>query len=86
MSTSEKNVVELDPVQREFLMDSDKHALDLMKARLSVALANAEKALAQNEAVRMAYENLILKFTMKYSLKEKDIINEHGEIVRERSE
>lgn len=67
---------------KEFLSEQDKHALDLVKMKMALALANAEKALAQNETAKITYENLVLQLTFKYSLKEKDIITEQGEIIR----
>lgn len=67
---------------REFLSEQDKHALDLVKMKKALALANAEKALAQNEAAELQYNNLVLQLTFKYSLKEKDVITEQGEIKR----
>ena len=68
--------------QKEFLTDADKHTLDMIKMKRQLALANAEKALAQNEASELTYTNLVLQLTFKYSLKEKDQITEQGEIIR----
>jgi hypothetical protein len=72
--------------KKEFLSGEDKHALDLVKMKKALALANAEKALAQNEAAELYYNNLVLQLTFKYSLKEKDSITEQGEIVRSSKE
>lgn len=72
--------------QKEFLSDQDKHALDLVKMKRALALANAEKALAQNESAELQYNNLVLQLTLKYSLNEKDLITEQGEIVRGKKE
>lgn len=74
-----EQVVEM---KKEFLSDQDKHALDLVKMKKALALANAEKALAQNESAELQYNNLVLQLTFKYSLKEKDVITEQGEIKR----
>lgn len=68
--------------QKEFLSDQDKHALDLVKMRKALALANAEKALAQNESAELQYNNVVLQLSFKYGLKEKDVITEQGEIKR----
>jgi hypothetical protein len=67
---------------KEFLSDQDKHALDLVKMRKALALANAEKALAQNESAELQYNNVVLQLSFKYGLKEKDVITEQGEIKR----
>ncbi len=68
--------------QKEHLTDQDRYALELVKMKRAVALANAEKALAQNEAAELTYKNLVLQLTFKYALKEHDLITEQGEIVR----
>lgn len=78
---SDNNVIDID-LQKEFLSEQDKSALDNAKFKKTLALANAEKALAQNEAAGLLFDNLILQLTIKYGLKEKDIITEQGEIVR----
>lgn len=67
---------------KEFLSEQDKHALDLVKMRKALALANAEKALAQNESAELQYNNVVLQLSFKYGLKEKDVITEQGEIKR----
>lgn len=76
------DVSEVATVEKEFLSEQDKHILDLVKMKRALAVANAEKALAQNETAEMAYNNLVLQLTFKYGLKEKDLITEAGEIVR----
>jgi len=71
---------------KEYLSEQDKHALDLVKMKRALALANAEKALAQNESAELAYNNLVLQISFKYGLKEKDLINEQGEIIRSQNQ
>ena len=70
------------PESKEKLVESDRHVLDMAKMKRSLALANAEKALAQNEAAELGLNNIVLQLTMKYNLTEKDTINEQGEILR----
>jgi hypothetical protein len=67
---------------KEFLSENDKHALDLIKLKRALSAATAEKVLAQNEVTELTYTNLLLKLSMKYGLKEKDLITEQGEIIR----
>lgn len=59
----------------EFISDEDRHTLDMIKMKRALAIANAEKS-------ELAYSNLVLQLTLKYSLKEKDVITEQGEILR----
>lgn len=68
--------------QSEFLTEQEKYALDLCKMKRALALANAEKALAQNEVAELTLNNLVLQLKFKYSLAGTDKITEHGEIVR----
>ena len=63
------------PTQAEHLSIEDKYALDLIKLRRALAVAHSEKA-------ELAYNNIVLQLTLKYSLKEQDAITEQGEIVR----
>jgi hypothetical protein len=86
MSGEETTALETSAPAKEFLANQDKHLLDMVKMRMSLALANAEKALAQNETVKVSYDNLILQLSFKYNLKEKDLITEQGEIVRGKAE
>lgn len=81
------NVVELpvappvaSPVER--LSEVDRMALELAKANRKVALAQAEKALAQNETAELGYKYVVLQLYMKYGLTEADAINENGLVVR----
>lgn len=64
------------------LMETDKLALDLARARRQTALETAKTALAQNENAELAYKYLVLQIYMKYGLSEVDAISEAGEIVR----
>ncbi len=64
------------------LSDEDKHVLELSKMKRALALSNAEKALAQNESAEAQYRYIILQLSVKYNLKNDDIINDDGSIVR----
>jgi len=71
---SEQEKVKLDEV--------DRMALEVAKANKKTALANAEKALAQNETSELAYKYIVLQIYMKYGLNEKDAISESGDILK----
>lgn len=64
------------------LAEVDRMALELAKSNRKTALAQAEKALAQNETADLAYKYVVLQLYMKYGLTEADAITEAGEIVR----
>ena len=77
---SSEMAVELAPeapvvAQREFLTEADKHHMELIKMRMSLAVANADLA-------RLNYDKMVLQFTLRYGLKADDIITEDGEIRR----
>ena len=81
----EKNVVPEVPATASApakLAEIDRMALELAKANRKTALAQAEKALAQNETADLAYKYVILQLYMKYGLTEADAITEAGEIVK----
>lgn len=82
-NVSDVSVSQVDekPTQ-EFLSEQDKYALEMVKMKRALAIANAEKALAQNEASEMTYNNAILRLSIKYNLHEHDLITEQGEIKR----
>lgn len=67
---------------KETLSQVDHMALQLAKSRKETVLAQAEKALAQNEAAELAFKNIVLQLYMKYGLTQEDAINEQGEILR----
>lgn len=71
---SEQEKVRLDEV--------DRMALEVAKANKKTTLANAEKALAQNETAELAYKYIVLQVYMKYGLTEKDAISEGGDILK----
>lgn len=65
------------------LAEIDKFALELAKARRFIALAQAEKALAQQETAELGYRYVMLQLKIKYGLKDTDSINEEtGEIIK----
>lgn len=66
----------------EKLSDQDRYALDLMKSRRQVALAEAKTAISNGEVAELSYKNLVLQLFMKYGLTIDDVVNEDGSIVR----
>lgn len=68
--------------QVEKLSEVDRLALELSKANRRTALAQAEKAIAQNETSELAYKYVVLQLYMKYNLTEADAISEIGDILR----
>lgn len=79
---SDENVKDVVVTPKETLSDIDKMALELAKSRRQTVLAQAEKALAQNESAELAFKYVVLQLYMKYNLTEQDAINEQGEILR----
>lgn len=67
----------------EKISDQDKHTLDLMIMQRKVAIATAEKAIAENSASESAYKLALLQLYMKYGMNvETDAIDENGAIKR----
>jgi hypothetical protein len=67
----------------EMLGASDIAALEIAKLNRKVALKEAEKALAQNEAAEVSFKYVVLQLYMKYKLDAAtDAINEDGRILR----
>jgi len=56
--------------------------VEVAKANKRLALAQAEKALAQNETADVSYKYMILQLYMKYGLTAQDAIDESGNIIR----
>lgn len=79
---TEPKPIELPNLQKERLQETDRLALELAKANRKTALANAEKAIAQNETAELAYKYVVLQLYMKYGLTEQDAISEQGEVLR----
>lgn len=63
------------------LSPDDKVALDLAKAKRDLAVAQAEKMVAQSETADVSFKYLVLQIYMKYKLTEKDGIDEAGNII-----
>jgi len=83
MTSEEKDTpVVVEQVATPKLQEVDRMTLELAKANRKVALANAEKALAQNETSELAYKYMVLQLYMKYGLTEADAITEAGEIIK----
>lgn len=70
------------PPPNPFLMDVDKLQLELAKSNRKTALANAQKALAENEVAELKYKYLVLQIYMRYGLTEADAISETGDIIK----
>jgi len=64
------------------IAEEDRLALELAKANKKAALAQAEKAMAQNETAELAYKYVVLQIYMKYGLTESDAFTESGEIIK----
>jgi len=62
--------------------ETDRLLLEISKQKRLTALANAEKALAQNEAAELAYKYVVLQLYVKYSLTSEDALNEDGSIIK----
>jgi hypothetical protein len=67
---------------QEKMQEMDRMQLELAKSKRQTALAQAEKALAQNETAELNYKYVILQLYMKYGLNQNDAISENGDIVR----
>lgn len=67
--------------QKTTIDEVDKLALELAKARRQIALAGAEKAIAQQETAEIGYRYVVLQIYMKYGLTGKDAIDENGVII-----
>lgn len=80
-SSEEKTAAKPDSF-KEKLSETDRMTLELAKTNKQLALAQAEKALAQNETAELAYKYVVLQLYMKYRLSEADAITESGDIIR----
>lgn len=78
---SDENVKEEEKAV-ERLAEVDRLALELAKSNRRTVLAQAERALAQNETAELAYKYVVLQLYMKYGLTDADAISEAGEIMR----
>ena len=68
------------PVTR--ITDVEKNQLDLLKSKRELAVAKANAAVSQSEAAELNYSNLVLRLALKYQLREGDILNDDGTLVR----
>lgn len=71
---------------QERISDEDRHVLEMSKMNRKLALAQAEKALAENNAAEQAFKYLVLQLYMKYSLSGNDAIDENGFVHRNAKE
>jgi hypothetical protein len=70
------------PPSNEQLSQEDRHTLDIAKMNRKLALAAAEKALAENNSAELSYKYVVLQLYMKYGLTEVDAIDEQGFVHR----
>lgn len=71
------------PTPSEALSDNDKAVLEVAKLNRKLAIANAEAALAKNEASDLSFKNTVLQLYLKYGLDPAlDGIDEQGNIQR----
>jgi hypothetical protein len=70
------------PETNENLSNDDRHVLEMAKMNRKLALAAAEKALAENNSAELSYKYVVLQLYMKYGLTEADAIDENGGIHR----
>lgn len=73
---------DIETIGTQRLQEVDRLALELSKANRKISLANAEKALAQNETAELGYKYVVLQLYMKYGLNETDALTEAGEIIK----
>jgi len=78
----EEETKEIKPMPVDQLHEIDRMALELAKSKRHLALAQAEKALAQNDTADISYKYVVLQLYMKYGLTEADAIDENGKILR----
>ncbi len=71
-----------EPISQETISEADRMTLELSKANRKTALAQAEKAIAENQLAEMNYKYIILQIYMKYGLNETDALSEDGKILR----
>lgn len=84
----EDKVINEEQIQEpEILPENDRLALELAKAKRQVAMANAEKAVAQGETADIAYKYTVLQIYMKHGLTSEDTIQESTwKIIRKNKE
>lgn len=71
------------PLPAEVISANDKGVLAFAGMRRQLARADAETALAKNEAAETAFTNTMLQLYLKYGLSpEKDTMDEQGNITR----
>ena len=70
----------------ERLGETERLTLEVARMNRKVALANAEKALAQNDSAELSYRYIMLQMYMKYGLSvETDTIDEQGYVHRKKN-
>lgn len=82
MNNSVQNVPPNNMSQRPKISEQDRMALEVAKANKKTAIAQAEKAIAQNETAELAYKYTVLQIYMKYGLTEADALTEGGDIIK----
>lgn len=64
------------------ISDLDRAALELAKKEISLALANAKLAVAEQEKCSLAHKLVVMQIFMKYGLTPDDQITEDGVVVK----
>lgn len=77
----EENKEEVQKSEVKSLSDNDKNKLSLSIMNRKLALANAQKVLAEQENAELAYKYFVIQLYMKYGLTQNHVITENGEIV-----
>jgi len=78
---TDSTTTDVTPAPTLKLQETDRMTLELAKANKKATLAQAEKAIAQNETAELAYKYVVLQLYMKYGLSEKDALSESGDIL-----
>ena len=81
-SFGSENTATTEVKKEEFISDKDQLVFATVRMQKDLSLSNAEKALAQHEASKLAYSNIILQLTIKYKIEDGDILKEDGSITR----
>lgn len=63
------------------LSEVDKSKLSLSIMNRKLALANAQRVLAEQENAELAYKYLVVQLYMKYGLSKDHVITDNGEIL-----
>jgi hypothetical protein len=70
------------PTPQDRISNDDLRVLELAKARLETAQAQAKEAAARLETAQIAYRYIVLQIYMQNGLSTSDALSETGEIIR----